>query len=296
MKKEPLNILVCGPSGSGKTYAACKIAEATGNRVVVLNASPNEYAELKDMERGNWDELPTEEDNVTYIIEDIAGLTQRQRKTLFHLTCYVSRHRSCPIILITYQLHCTGISSLLNFVTDVYFTNAKINLRALKTCLSHYMYTDVEGAEKTFSKLTQGEYLHLEAQIGRYRRVTMGGASKSKQDDEEGGEGEPTHLENLMIYFAHREDAEEFRTLLRFLLANIEAKLIDKKDWSVTASTKAGEKMKLSLLDYVEALRGTARPSQETIALHSLLCKSCCLPQMLVKNELLNELGKKRKK
>ena len=61
---------------------------------------------------------------------------------------------------------------------------------------------------------------------------------------------------------------------------------IDEKDWNVMVSTKTREKMKLSLLNYIEV-----RQSQEVIMLHFFLYKSYYLSQMLMKNELLKELN-----
>ena len=291
-KKEPDNILICGQSGSGKTYAARALAEERGNPVVLLNSkSSDEYDGLEVIE-GDWDTICFDAPRLTYIVEDISGLSKKNKEAVTRLTCHASRHNSSTVILITYQINCTGISAFISHLTTVLFTSAKINSRSLAKVLRHFSYPDEAAVMALFSRLGKRDYLRLEPQR-QASGVQSFEPSSHATDSEEDDDDKPTasfDVEKCWLYFKHREDADCCRMLLAFLSENLPAGCVRPKDWSIAGKDEDESDLRVSLIDYVAALRTPKeKPSPDVEALHEWIVSNYCLPGVLVANARLKK-------
>ena len=292
-RTRPDNLLICGPSGSGKTYAAKAIAAHRKKPIVLLNCgSAEEYLDSHvDVTPGDWDEIPLDKEELTYIIEDIANLTQKQKDTVTRLTCHTSRHQASTVILITYQINCTGISSFISYLTTVLFTADKVNSRSLAQVLKHFCYPDPEGVLASFDALPPRAYLKLEPQALLSGTLDLSSSLPRPPQGSGGERGPGFEVDRCMMYFKHRPDHEECRLLLTFLGDNLPANTVRERDWSVKGIDEEGADMRISLLDYVEAVRdAAANPSAEVTALHGFIISQCCLPALLVKNKRLRKM------
>ncbi len=285
--------LIVGPSGSGKTYAAAILCHKIGKKIILVNGRKEEFNAtpyvLPAIEESDYSDLPLKESNLTYVLEDIHSIKPKEREAISVLLNYTSRHSKSPCILISHSLHNTGIHSLLNFLTDIYLTREKVNLRVLKTLLRYYSYPRQEEVEKTFLNLKPRQYLHLQNCDQTWNVLDDEMMKREERETDETVNATDVDKEKILSYFSHLGNKESISCILDFLLQNLPSYCITPKDLSVAFKTKKGKVKKISLLDYLFYLNAQNVPPRDIKLFHRFLTKNTCFPRMLCTNANLQK-------
>ncbi len=291
--KRPTCALFLGPTMGGKTTGAAKLCRRVGYRVVVLNGATYPYEEKNcEVSTGEWGEIPLKGHNITYVFEDVHRLKSAEREKVVTLLNYTARHHNSAVILISHSVSSNGLFSLLSFLTHVFVTQDRINLRMLKILLKYYMYPETCHAENSFLSLPPRGYLQLSPPSLEYHSLNSSlekmdqdaSPSPDTSNKEEEDSSAPFPKEKITPFFSHLPQKEVYNSLTDFVLRIIPARYISEKDLSISYRDKKGKNQKISLLDYLHFLATNAPPPLKILSFQRHMYKTTCFPHYLVKN------------
>ncbi len=283
----PFNCLFIGPSGSGKTFAASLLCKKIGYPAVLLNGHPSAYK--KDnctVHTVDWEEVPlTGKKNLCYIVEDIISLNKQQKEKLCLILNYVSRHHDSCCLLICHAVFRTGIFSLLNFITDYFFTGDPVNIREVRFLSKYFSGRESETMETMFKKLGPKEYLHYIPNEDKC--VHLGSKLRPLQSENKKTSSGSLNKEEVLRFFEHLPEKKQYAVLLDFLLRVIPPACIRKDDYSISYRGKRGIR-NFSLLDYLHfAMNKNVRPPADIRIFQRFLNKSCAFPRFIILNQYM---------
>ncbi len=301
-KNRPLSFLFLGPSGSGKTYGALLLCEELESSYIAVVNGPTEAYEGsgRQVRAVTWEELPIERKNVTYVLDDLHRLKDSNREVLATLTNYTARHNDSNVIIVAHSIQSNGLFSILQFLTDVYITPEKINLRALRLLVKHYFYQEAGEIEKMFLALPKNSYLHLQPQRKTFRvarrknmmdNSNLGLKALEQDSEEEGEEALPLEREKLIAFFTHLPERNQYENLLDYILRIIPSHLIRSSDFAITFVDKKKKVQRFSLIDYLHYLMSTDEvPPRKIMSFQRYMSRQYCFPLSLIKNNHMKQL------
>ncbi len=284
-EQRPLAVLFLGPSGTGKSFGAALLCRRIGHRVTVINGPTEVYEKWNDrVDTTTWEELPLDDDRVTYVLEDLHRLKDASREVVATLMNYTSRHRLSTTIIIAHSFMANGLFSLLNFLTDIYITSNNVNLRSLRVLLKHFYYENANEVVECFLKLPPQHYLHMRPQQLSFVAVTSR-LDSAEEPDSQGPESAPLDKDDLIKYFSHLPDRQQYANLVDYILRILPPECITAKNLSVSFRNKKKEIKTLSLVDYLHFLMSEERPPAPILAFQRHLFRTACFPSTLIRNK-----------
>ncbi len=298
-EQRPLGVLFLGPSGTGKSFGASLLCRRIGHRVTVTNGPTEVYEKWNDqVDATPWEELPLDDDRVTYVLEDLHRLKESSREVVATLLNYTSRHRFSTTIIIAHSFMSNGLFSLLNFLTDVYVTSNNVNLRSLRVLLKHFYYENANEVVECFLKLPPHHYLHLRPQQLSFASLTSrldpasSACAPPAASDPSGAVKTTLDKDDLIKYFSHLPDSQQYANLADYILRILPAECITAKTLSVSFRNKKKEIKTLSLVDYLHFLMSKEKPPAPFLAFQRHLLRTACFPSTLIRNEYMKKVSR----
>lgn len=281
--------LIVGKSGGGKSFFAERLcANFAPSKVVLLNNKKKkpDLGGVEVLELG-WKDVPLPgETRVCYLIEDVVALAGEARTKTYELLNVTSRHTNSPVIVVTHSAVGTGLFGALSYVNNVVLTQDRVNKRALKLLLRHFLFEDPDQVEAKFNRLKKRQYLLIRP--SEFRASAVDADMRADAD-----ETRPAATkDDLLAHFP-----PDAGPLVEFLINNMPAGAIRQPDLSVHCREKGGGLVRISFIDYISCLRDRgACPDNDLRRLHRLLCRTICFPSTLVANTTLLRLSQEEKK
>ncbi len=290
-KSSPATFLILGPSGVGKTVAAKKIIARSPQRYLILcNANMEDYrstgkkisfSELEDLSR------QFRARNISYLLEDIHLVPDKQLPLIRQLLNFVSRHLSSLVVMVCHTISRNNVFSLLYFFTNIVIPYSRVGRIMLSKLCVHFQVTKPEKVLERFDELKSFQYLCLQPQEGgfltldrnlrlmsRYSYIEGEGEKGSKS----GGETVPSPRVDAVLRRLCNKTAQ---AIFLFVFPTLKKLNFDPADLSVRYKGRG----RLSVIDYVEAMRDpTVVPPKPIRRLHSWLARRLVFPSSLCSN------------
>ena len=280
----PSATLCCGQSGTGKTTYVKQCLQDLGLPVVVVNGGP-EYNSFRP-------KIMTLDDDFKKIVqhaivlEDFVRTQDKEGRTLIRLLGFLKRHQRCHIFINTYLIRGTGISSFLPLLDFALFTKHPSNRQSLDIFLKTFPLPNVTS--ESFLSQT-ARYLLLDLKALKYSLLNDSGQTLPQ----------PSSLpslawkSSLISILKGFEDSKLLVAILEFISRNVQLDpLVNHFDFSITlANSKTSHKV--SMIDYLLALRSVQKPSSSIKALHAFFLSKFHLPGVFVQNLQLRKLQRR---
>ena len=246
-----------------------------------------EYKEFKPKRRDLDGDLKDLAD-AAIIVEDFVRQRDKEGRSLLKVLGYLKRHNRCDVFVNTYMLSSTGATTLLNLFDKVVFTRHPANWRSLRTFCRLYPIEELdEGRIKDF---LAGSRRYLEIDLRRQSLRVLGDDAKENAEKEEKFSQTKGHLESLLTNFP---EPELLSSILKFLQRNVDLdKMVDPRDFSITLRSQKRQ-VRVSLLDFLLAVREERKPSSDIALLYKLFTKKLLLPRSFVSNTYLQRLSQR---
>jgi hypothetical protein len=277
--------LIVGKSESGKTTLAKRLLEAVPGPVRVVNDKTGHFqAGGEKFQPTSWEELGKLRD-CAVLVEDLIGTTPAEFAALQHLVSYKCHHDSVsPAVLVTHSIQKNNLQGILNYLTHVYFTASKCNVKSLRVVLDDY---DLDRRQKeSFRRDFRANaepYGHfcLDVERGTFERVrspeTAAASATTRRLPE---------VISPARYLEHTKNPE--KALLVFDIVNSRLPQSARGDeYTVKLESKLlGHPVTVSLIDYVDCATDAAKtPSKELCSFHRYVSSIAHLPSCLVDNK-----------
>jgi hypothetical protein len=132
-----------GKSNTGKTTLSKELLASGGDKLPVKVVNDN-TGDLTEYESISWEELETVK-NCKVLIEDVISVDPKKFVYLQKLASFGCHHNNVPLaLLVTHSIEKNNINGFLNYVSHVYFTFSKANVRSLWVILEFYKFTKPE--------------------------------------------------------------------------------------------------------------------------------------------------------
>jgi hypothetical protein len=283
--------LIVGKSESGKTTLAKRLLEGVPGPVRVVNDKTGHFEAAtatpggEKFQSASWEELAKLK-NCAVLVEDLIGTTPAEFAALQHLVSYKCHHDSVsPAVLVTHSIQKNNLQGILNYLTHVYFTASKCNVKSLRVVLDDY---DLDKRQKeSFRRDFRANaepYGHfcLDVERGTFERVRSPSetAATTTRRLPEVPRISPAR------YLEHTKNPE--KALLVFDIVNSrlpQSALGD--EYTVKLESKLlGHPVTVSLIDYADCATDVSKtPSKELCSFHRYVSSIAHLPSCLVDNK-----------
>jgi hypothetical protein len=280
-------VLICGQSNSGKTSAAKReLDEVDGKVHVISNNHTDDFKEAKYC-KGGFD-VCHGLSNCAVFFDDVISCKKLEFEAIQKLVNFSGHHSNIgPIFIACHSVMHNNLFALLEYLTHVWFTLAKSNVRSLESVLQFFKFDKEE--KKNFSRT----FLDDPDSFGIYEldvsKRTFGRIGKNWDP----GTNQETMTKPVIPASRYLEliqpekRRKEAALILDLIQTKIPEKMLAGGDFTLTLKNNStGQNVSISLLDYVMSLTDEkCRPGKELISAHKVMCKYVTIPKCFVANK-----------
>ncbi len=286
--------LTIGQSGSGKTWLVKRKLRELRLPVVLVHGGGDEDNEYKEFHprRADLDDDFKKLRKCAVVVEDFVQQRDKDGKTMLKMLGYLKRHNKCHIFLNTYMVHSTGATGLLNLFDRVIFTRHPANWRSLRTFCRLFPVESL--TEEKIRSFLAGDHRYLEVDLKSQNVILRDDDGKVVEKADTFHRGSfSKDRQQLEALLANFPEPDLLTSLLSFIQRNIDLdSMVDPRDFSISLRSGGGRgksRIKVSLLDFLLAMRSKEEPSREIVLLYNFFRKKFHLPYCFVSNRRLRK-------
>ena len=282
--------MVLGKSESGKTTLVDRLTAGLGKPIYLIG-------EITPTTPSTWKPISLEEvpglTDCILIFEDLVHCSDLVNKTVRKLMGFAAHHKGVDSVVITQSLSKSNVLSLLPFLSELFITLAKSNASLVSKALDTYKFskTQRDAHLKTFLS-AEGKYGYFIINPDAMTFLRGDVAAAAARD---GGAAPPPTREDFVrlaeSLLAELERPKRALAIFNIILSKLSPSEISPHDLSIKVYRKAsGHPLNISLVDYIHALLGDFKPSNNISSLHLYLLKrGVVIPVCFNSNKYMNK-------
>lgn len=285
-----LAVCVVGKSNSGKSYLTAKIVQAHADKtrpVYVLNfdKSRGEICPYVPIE---WTRLSRLE-NCSLIIEDFIATNKKNVEEVYKTLNHSMSHKNISlVVLVGHQITNTRIYSMLSFFDLVYVSALPSSYSFFSQLLRYFGFAEAERQRYVeCMKNVKENFRHFVIDV---RNHTVALAEFGGGEDQRRKKALAANvMQSASRYLTVLGNEKKERALAVFEIIFAKCKKIDGSDLSIKIKNRNGKVIKISVVDYIDAVIDVDGPKKEEntslCLLHDFLqARGVILPRSYVKN------------
>jgi hypothetical protein len=318
--------LILGRSGTGKSTLIRSMLKANYSRTkksktpfVTVNAKDREYSDKKLglQKKLDYSQIKKAASKSVVIVEDIISMQKKDERYMRHTLNYEAHHKKLKVFAVTHHVYKTSILSMLPFFHYIIFTGTRSNAPLLRNVLNYFKIDPVirdDWVEK-FKKINKTQQTYFFFDCGKYKfyvidslSALLGSDSQQPRllgvangDDGVDFEGKAeTEVKIKVNYLQNRfekfmvgqSNKHEASAIFSIIVNCIPLHLIREHDLTLSFTSRKRDlrrgPLRVSLVDYITVMLDSKKKINTRILfLHLYLKKSCHIPNIFIKNKLL---------
>jgi energy-coupling factor transporter ATP-binding protein EcfA2 len=264
-EREQVRILLIGSSGSGKTVMCRSLIEAYSPEldddedelpVYTVNDRTKDCPYIKV----GWDQVLGLRD-AALVVEDVISATKKQVVVLKELLDYSNHHDAItPLIMIAHCITNNNIYSLLHCFHFIFFSASQSSRPSLKRIQSEFGYNqELKDRQMALLDSCTERFCHLRLDVQRKEMMLTKVGQKEAlkistavRDEKE--RQKPDLKTNAIKYLGDLPQAKKAMLLFDHIYPRIPKGSLDSAFLTVNLKNLRGERVVLSLIDYLSAL------------------------------------------
>lgn len=264
LEPEHTTVLILGRSGTGKTALVRSLLAEFSQYDKAVHIVNDLTKKSKYIHTG-WNEA-LQLRHVALVVEDVIQATPAQFKVLSQILNYKCSHDFIrPCLIVSHALMRQNLYGLLSFFTKIYVTGYKANLNSFRNVLRYFAFDDEEIRTYVARFLANTEaFTHFCLNVEKRTVEKVKFPYAPDTDEGKGGKKgkkkmslsakDAMALAKADRYLSVLKNSKEAKAIFELLYCKLNKKFIDARTLDITLQQKSGQKLEISLIEYIACL------------------------------------------